>query len=126
MGMSINRKLNDLFIEDSDYLEIFHIIKTYIESLGEVRMKSTRSQISFPVKNQFAWIWLPTLKLKDRPAKYIVLSFSVGNQIMHEKIVESVEPYPGRWMHHVIVQNKNDFSNAVPNWLKEEYRFGMK
>nr|WP_321302700.1 DUF5655 domain-containing protein [uncultured Trichococcus sp.] len=58
-----------------------------------------------------------------RPLHSLVLSFGCGRRIVHEQIVEAIEPYPGRWTHHVIIAEEADLTAAVDAWLREAYRF---
>ena len=112
------------FFGDNPFqLKLFKIIRQYIDSIGVSSMKVTKTQISFANKRQFAWIWIPLANSKKRPPNSIVLSFSLENQITHPKIVEVVEPYRGRNMHHVIIGKADDFNEKVKSWLSEAYKF---
>lgn len=102
-------------------LQLFREVERYIRSLGEVTMKVTKSQVSFGVKRQFAWVWLPGRWTGNRPENSIVLSFGLNHRADHPRIVESTEPRPGRWTHHVILLKKTDFSREVRQWLTEAY-----
>lgn len=63
--------------------------------------------------------------VKKRPENSIVLTFGVGRFIENKRIVDSVEPYPGRWTHHVIIQNEADLNKEVFTWLCEAYTFSL-
>lgn len=41
----------------------------------DVRIKIHKSQISFSNKHQFAFVWLPIRRMKNRPDIYIIVSF---------------------------------------------------
>lgn len=41
----------------------------------DVRIKIHKSQISFSNKYQFAFVWLPIRRMKNRPDIYIIVSF---------------------------------------------------
>ncbi|MGE5041707.1 MAG: DUF5655 domain-containing protein [Candidatus Levyibacteriota bacterium] len=112
------------FSDNSVQLHLFDAIKKYISSLGVVKIKVTKSQISFSNKRQFAWVWLPMPWDTGRPKNSIVLSFSLGERVMHPQIVEVVEPYPGRFMHHVIMEKEAELSGAVKKWLQTAFTFG--
>lgn len=126
MRMLENSKLDRFFNENPEYLEIFQTIRSYIESLGKVNIKTTKTQISFGTRRQFAWIWLPPFKVKNRPEKYFVLGFCAEKRIEHKKIVGPVEPYPGRWTHHVIIEKGSDLDETVFNWLSEAYEYSLR
>ncbi len=60
---------------------------------------------------------------KKRPPNSLVLSFALGKQLTAPQIVQAVEPYPGRWMHHVIIQDEPDLNEDVRGWLAEAFAF---
>lgn len=41
----------------------------------DVQIKIHKSQISFSNKHQFAFVWLPIRRMKNRPDIYIIVSF---------------------------------------------------
>jgi hypothetical protein len=104
-------------------LELFRIIESFLQSLGEIKVRVGKSQISFGNRRQFAWVWLPMKWDRRRPANCIVLSFSLGRRIDHPAIAEVVEPYRGRFMHHVIMVEASDLETVKP-WLGEAFQFG--
>jgi hypothetical protein len=97
-----------------------------INSIGPVTIEVMKSQISFGTRIKFGWVWLPQPWSNKRPENSIVLTFGVGRHIENEQIVEVVEPYPGRWTHHVIIQNESDLNDDVYQWLCEAYSFSGK
>lgn len=112
------------FIEKPIQLKLFHHISEFINSLGQVKIKTTKSQISFAGKRQFAWVWLPMEWDKKRTPHSIILSFSLQERINNPQIVQVIESYPGKWMHHVVIQNTSDINELVRKWLTEAYNFG--
>jgi len=55
----------------------------------------------------------------------IVLTFGLGRRIEHERITQVVEPYPGRWTHHVIIENEADLDQDVRGWLRDAYYYSL-
>lgn len=106
-----------------DELALYTHIKRYIGSLGPVETKVTKSQIAFSRGRQFAWIWFPMSWDTRRPPHSLVLSFSLGKEIRDPQVVEVVQPYPGRFMHHVIIGRDTDFSAMAKHWLADAYKF---
>ena len=92
----------------------------------DVKIKVQKSQISFSNKHQFAFVWLPIRKMKNRPDIYIVVSFLLSYRLDSPRIVEATEPYPNRWTHHLIIQNRSEVDTELMNWIKEAYDFAMK
>ncbi len=105
-------------------LRLFDLVRQYLESLGSREARVTKSQISFSNRRQVAWVWLPQPWAKNRPPNCIVLSFGLGRRVDHPQIVQAVEPYPGRWMHHIIIETEADLNENVRKWLREAYEFG--
>jgi hypothetical protein len=118
-----DKAVQKFFLGKSTQHHLFDLLKQYIQTLGFVEMKVTKSQISFSNKRQFAWVWLPMPWDKKRPKDSTVLSFSLGEKTVHPQIVQIVEPYPGRFMHHVILEKESDINDDVKKWLKRAYNF---
>jgi hypothetical protein len=113
--------LEKLFVGRPEPLRLFRLVKLYIESLGQIETKVTKTQVSFGAKTKFAWVWLPQLWNKKHPENSIALTFAFDHQLTDPQIVESVEPHPGRWTHHVIIEKDADLDVKVRQWLKEAY-----
>ncbi|OPX85458.1 MAG: hypothetical protein A4E53_03452 [Pelotomaculum sp. PtaB.Bin104] len=114
-----------LFSGRPEALALFHAVRRYIESIGPVKVEAMKTQVSFGAKTKFAWVWLPQLWTKKRPENSITLTFDVGRHIEHDRIVQAVEPRPGRWTHHVIIESEADLNEDVREWLREAYAFGQ-
>jgi hypothetical protein len=119
-----NKSVQEYFSDKPIQQHLFDLIRQHIEPLGEVTTKVTKSQIAFANKRKFAWVWLPMKWDTRRPINSIILSFSLGKKIMNPKIVQVVEPYHKRFMHHVIIEKESDVSPDVKEWLIEAYIFG--
>ena len=92
----------------------------------DVQIKIQKSQISFSNKHQFAFVWLPIRKMKNRPDIYIVVSFGQSYRLDSPRIVEATEPYPNRWIHHLIIQTRSEVDTELMNWIKEAYDLDRK
>ncbi len=115
--------IDKLFGGKAIQAKLYQHIRAFVETLGPVTIKVTKTQVSFANGRQFAWVWLPMEWAKNRPPNSIVLSFSLGEHLRHAMIVQVVEPYPGRWMHHVIVQDESDLNDDVRGWLTDAFAF---
>src|SRR5688572_17557631 len=96
-----------LFENNEKKWALYQVLKEFITSLGDIVVTPTKSQIAFGAKRKFAWVWLPPAWAKNRPKDSIVLTFGLDHRIEHSAIVEVVNPYPHRWVHHVIIQDKS-------------------
>jgi hypothetical protein len=104
---------------------LFQAVRQLLESLGLVTVEVTKTQVSFGTARKFAWVWLPQLWIKAQPDSIITLAFALDRHVVHERIRQAVEPYPGRWMHHVVIWQESDLDEDVKGWLSEAYAFGQ-
>lgn len=121
------KDVEDFFFEKPLQLNLFKAVEKLIDSIGPVTIEVSKSQISFGTKTKFAWVWLPPFWSNNRPENCIVLTFGAEKQIEgEEQIVEVVEPYPGRFTHHIIIESESDLTPEVYHWLCESYDFSQK
>ena len=92
----------------------------------DAQIKVQKSQIAFYDKHNFAFVWLPIRRMKNRPEIYIIVSFVLSYRLDSPRIIESTEPYPNRWTHHVIVQDQNEIDTELMDWMKEAHDFAVK
>jgi len=90
------------------------------------KIKAQKSQFAIAEKRSFCYLWLPPHQVKGRPDLYLVLSFSLDRQIEHPRIVEAVQPYPRRWMHHLLVASAADIDGQVLGWLDSARQFANR
>ena len=58
-------------------------------------------------------------KAKERPEVYIVVTFGLGYRARSPRIDAAVEPYPGRFTHHVLVSGTGEVDDELMGWVKE-------
>lgn len=102
------------------------ITERICSELKDVKIKQGKTQISLSNKYGFAYIWFPPRKMKGRPELYIIVSFGLGQPLTNPRIVEVIETYPGRWMHHVIIQNEEEIDDQLMGWIRAAYEFAMR
>jgi len=90
-----------------------------------VRIKVQKTQISFSNKYLFACVSLPFRRRKGWPELCIILTFGLNRRLDDPRVAVAVEPYPGRWTHHVIIQNEDEVDGQILEWLKEAYQFAL-
>ena len=99
---------------------IYDALRTALaERYPEVRIKVAKTQISFCNRHLFAMASLPRRK-KD-PG--LVVSFGLGRREPSPRITVAVEPYPGRWTHHVPVPEERELDGELLGWLWEAWEF---
>lgn len=74
-----------------------------------------KSQIAFDNGRRFAFASLR--------GKRLVVTFGLGHRLNSPRIAQAVEPYPGRWTHHVVVQDPAGLDDELFEWIKLAYDF---
>jgi len=95
-------------------------------SFKNVDIKVCKTQVSFYSNKSFAYVWLPIRKMKNRPDTYIVLSFGLDNKIENPRIVESAQPRPNRYIHHILIEKAEDIDGEIMSWLELAYEFAQR
>lgn len=96
-----------------------------LAAFPEVRVKVGKTQVGFYSRYRFAALWPPKRRIKGRQGVYIGLTFGLGHREEHPRIMEAVEPYPGRWTHHVLIAAPEEMDAQVMDWLRAAYGFSM-
>ena len=95
-----------------------------LSGIPDVKIKVSKSQIGFRNKRGFAYVsFLPVRKAKERPRHYITVTFGLGYQKESARIDASVEPYPNRWTHHVMVTKIQEIDEELLCWIREAADF---
>lgn len=101
-------------------IAVFEAVEARIAALGESQLAVTKSQISWGNPLKFAFLSLPRLPAPDGA---LTLTFGLDRRLDHPRIFQSVEPYPHRWTHHVILAAPVDVDDAVTEFLRQSYEF---
>lgn len=97
--------------------------KIFLEMDG-VNVKVQKTQIAFSNRHNFAFVsFLPVRKAKERPAVYIVVTFGLGYRAESPRIDVAVEPYPGRFTHHVLISATEEIDDELMGWVREAAAF---
>jgi hypothetical protein len=116
-----NWTIEDLFEGHADSYRLFSVVRKYIESIGPVNIRATRTRVSFSGKTKFAWIWLPQIWNEKQKEGSITLTFDLGRQIQSPEKMNQTEPRPGRWTRHVVIETESDLNLKVRQWIREAY-----
>ena len=114
---------DEFFAGQAQSNQLFETVRREVEALGESSMRVSKSQVAFRRRRGFAWVWMPGQYLK-RKAAPLVLSLSLPRRDESPRWKEIVEPYPGRFMHHLELYDLAEFDNQVRNWLREAWEAG--
>ena len=102
-------------------LRLFRTIRRAVERLDGVTVVASKSQVSFRARRAFAWVWLPQRYTGNRPPESVTLTISLDHELVDERIAEAVQPRPGRWTHHIVIERSKDFDATVKRWLREAH-----
>ena len=89
-------------------------------------VKVQKSQISFYGRHLFAAASLPIRRRKGWPEHCLIVTFGLSRREVSPRIQMSVEPYPNRWTHHVLITEREQFDIQLMAWLQEAYRFSQQ
>ena len=120
----MNWTIEGLFEGRPQAFRLFLAVRRYIESIGPVEVAATKTQVSFGVKTKFAWVWLPQMWIKKRPLNTITLALDLDHKVNDPRIREAVEPQPGRWTHHILIDTELDLDEQVKACIREAYEKG--
>lgn len=96
-------------------------MQTYVQTLGPVQIKASKTQISFGVKRAFAWVWLPQIWTKKRPETSVTLAFALEHPVKDRRIAAAVEARPGLWTHHRVIARSADLDKSTRAWIREAH-----
>lgn len=91
----------------------------------QAQVKVQKTQISFYQRHLFAAVSLPVRRRKDWPAHCIVLTLGLPALLDSPRIAMAVEPYPGRWTHHILIDAPDQIDAQLLAWLQEARAFAL-
>lgn len=95
-----------------------------LSEISGVEVKVQKTQIAFSNRHHFAFVsFLPVRKAKERPQIYIVVTFGLGYRVDSPRIDAAVEPYPGRFTHHVLISVTGEIDDELMGWVREAAAF---
>jgi len=100
--------------------EIYESLRTEIESLGDVKIRITKSQIAFRHRVAFAWAWMPGKYVRGDVAP-LVLTVDLRHRDKSPRWKEIVEPRSGRFTHHLELRSATQLDDEVRSWLREAW-----
>lgn len=112
--------LEEFFTGRNDSLRIFVAVRSAVDDLDSVALHVTTSQVAFRRRIGFAWVWIPEMYLRGRVPP-LVLSVSLRRRDDSSRWKEIVEPYPGRFMHHLELHDVSAIDAEVRAWLAEAW-----
>jgi hypothetical protein len=97
---------------------VFEKVRSVLDGLGPVQVRTSKSQVAFRRKRGFAYLWMPGQYL-SKPDAEVVLSIALGRHDRSKRFKEVAHPAPGQWMHHLELDGPGDIDDQVAGWLRE-------
>ena len=99
------------------------LIERLTQALPEMTARVQKSQISFYGLHLFGAASLPIRRRKDWPERCLVVTVGLARRLDSPRVAVAVEPYPGRWTHHVLIERPDQIDAELIGWLREAYAF---
>lgn len=106
-------------------IALFEAYEAAVLACGESRCKVSRTQTAWGNPLLFAFLSLPR-QAAQRRAGALLATFGLGRRLDHPRVLQAVEPYPGRWTHHVLLTAPEEVDDQLRAWLAEAYRFARE
>jgi hypothetical protein len=114
-------------VKEGDYLgpdvavrSIFSAIDAAVSAVGGAERRVSKSQIGFHRKHPFASVWRPDQYLSGVHPP-LVLSVFLRRRDRSPRWKEVVEPKPGRFTHHLEIDDVTEVDHQVREWLREAW-----
>lgn len=112
--------LDELFAGRDESKLIFETLRRAVDTLGEVELRVTKSQVAFRRLRAFAWAWVPGKYLRGEHTR-LVLTIALRRKDSSPRWKQIVEPKPGRFTHHLELLSAADIDDEVRTWLREAW-----
>jgi hypothetical protein len=110
------------FLESNETSQaLLNSVQAIIEDTGEATMRTTKSQIAFRRKRNFAWLWIPAQYLKRAGLAPLVLTLTLSYRDLSPRWKEIVEPSPGKFTHHLELWDLREVDAEVETWLRKAW-----
>ena len=93
------------------------------EVFPDASVKVQKSQISFYGRHLFAAASLPVRRKKSWPEHCVVVTVGLSRQMESPRVAVAVEPYPGRWTHHILISEESQIDDELLEWLEKAWAF---
>jgi hypothetical protein len=94
-------------------------------AVGDDSYQVQKSDIALGAPKHFGYAWLPVRAVEGRPPVYLVLTLRLGRRIDSPRFIETVEPYPGRYAHHLILSDPKQLDGELLGWMREAKAFSL-
>ncbi len=85
-----------------------------------------KTQITFFDRHVFACVSFQRVKRKaELPDPYLVLTLGLPYPLESQRAAVKTEPYPGRWMTHLVLGGPEEIDGELLAWIGEAYDFSQ-
>ena len=107
------------FNQKPGLLPLYEQLENLIFSrLDGVEVRVQKTQISFYQRRLFACVsFLPARPKKERPPQFFTLTLGLGRRLDSPRVDAAVEPYPGRWTHHIMLSDPAQLDEELAGWI---------
>ena len=115
------------FIGHEPVFLIYSRLKTeLLQRFPEMEIHIAKTQISFYDRRMFGCVsFTRVLRKAQMPDKYLTVTLCLPVPINSNRVAVKVEPYPGRWTHHVVVSDEKELDKELFSWFEEAHRFAI-
>jgi hypothetical protein len=99
--------------------KLFYALMRACAGLGDAFYLVQKSGVALGAPRHYGYAWLPPREVSGRPPVYLVLTLRLPRRIDSPRFVEIVEPYPGRYTHHMILSDAAQLDDELIGWLRE-------
>lgn len=101
-------------------LPLYLRLRELLQSCEPVEIAVKKTQISLIRRRLFGAVsFTPVRRAKERPEHWMTLTFGLNRRLDSPRIDGAVEPYPGRWTHHMMIGSEGELDGEVLKWLQE-------
>lgn len=112
--------LDEFFEGHAAARQLFETVHSSIMLIGAATLRVGRSQIAFRRRKGFAFVWIPGRYLRSKAAP-LVLTIALHRHDTSPRWKQVVEPYPGRFIHHLELHSPQDMDEEVGALLAEAW-----
>lgn len=112
--------LEQFFAGHDESRQIFEALRRAVAGIGRAQLRVSKSQVSFRRRKAFAWAWMPGMYLHGAPPP-LVLTVALRRRDASPRWKQVVEPYPGRFIHHLELRSNTEIDNEMVGWLQEAW-----
>ncbi len=113
------------FNEHQNVLELYQIFEELLYSTFPIVNKRVqKTQITFFNRHVFSCVSFAKVRRKaELPEGYIVITIGLPAPLESDRVAVKVEPYPGRWTHHIVISKPEELDEELISWIKGAYAF---